>query len=207
MLSGRSKRSLLCSRANAENGSRCATAPARFHRCRLPPAPFVAAWRHVSSSLRWRRRPRRQSDADLLAAKAAFDKSDRARLAAVAPKLASHVLAPYVGYWQLKLALDEALAGSGPHVLDTLSRTAARRPPAHRVAEGRWPSEDSGRASPSTIRRPRTTMSNSPATASSTAGSEMATRRWRPPSRCGSRRRPRRTPANRCSPRCSGAAT
>lgn len=49
-----------------------------------------------------------QSDADLLAAKAAFDRNDRGRLAAVAPKLSGHVLAPYVGYWQLKLGIDEA---------------------------------------------------------------------------------------------------
>ena len=49
-----------------------------------------------------------QSDADFLAAKAAFDKGDRARLAAVAPRLSGHVLAPYVGYWQLKLGLEDA---------------------------------------------------------------------------------------------------
>jgi soluble lytic murein transglycosylase len=48
-----------------------------------------------------------QTDADFLAAKAAFDRGDRGRLAAVAPKLATHVLAPYVTYWQLKLAIDE----------------------------------------------------------------------------------------------------
>jgi soluble lytic murein transglycosylase len=50
-----------------------------------------------------------QSDTDFLAAKAAFEKNDRARLAALAPRLDTHVLAPYVGYWQLRLALDEAL--------------------------------------------------------------------------------------------------
>ena len=50
-----------------------------------------------------------QSDTDFLAAKAAFDRNDRARLATLAPRLDAHVLAPYVGYWQLKLALDEAL--------------------------------------------------------------------------------------------------
>ncbi len=49
-----------------------------------------------------------QSDADFLAAKAAFDKGDRARLAAVAPRVSGHVLAPYVGYWQLKLGLEDA---------------------------------------------------------------------------------------------------
>src|SRR5690349_5326269 len=46
-----------------------------------------------------------QSDADFLAARAAFDKGDRAKLAAVAPRLGNHVLAPYVAYWQLRLGL------------------------------------------------------------------------------------------------------
>jgi soluble lytic murein transglycosylase len=49
-----------------------------------------------------------QSDADFLAAKAAFDKGDRAKLAVLAPKLSGHVLAPYVTYWQLKLGLEDA---------------------------------------------------------------------------------------------------
>ena len=39
-----------------------------------------------------------QSDADFLAAKAAFDKGDRARMAALGPKLSGHVLAPYVEF-------------------------------------------------------------------------------------------------------------
>ncbi|MGI8895854.1 MAG: hypothetical protein ACR2HE_09445, partial [Casimicrobiaceae bacterium] len=49
-----------------------------------------------------------QSDADFLAAKAVFERADRGRLHALAPKLSGHVLAPYVAYWQLKLSLDEA---------------------------------------------------------------------------------------------------
>jgi len=49
-----------------------------------------------------------QSDADFLAAKMAYDKGDRAKLAVIAPKLTGHVLAPYVSYWQLKLGLDDA---------------------------------------------------------------------------------------------------
>lgn len=49
-----------------------------------------------------------QSDADFLAARAAYDRSDRVKLAAAAAKLDNHVLAPYVGYWQLKLGLDDA---------------------------------------------------------------------------------------------------
>lgn len=50
------------------------------------------------------------SDADFLAAKAAFDRGDRARLDVLAPKLAGHVLESYVEYWQLRLALDSAAA-------------------------------------------------------------------------------------------------
>ena len=49
-----------------------------------------------------------QTDADFLAAKAAFERGDRARLAVLVPKLAQHVLAPYAAYWQLKLSLDDA---------------------------------------------------------------------------------------------------
>jgi soluble lytic murein transglycosylase len=49
---------------------------------------------------------RAQSDADLLAAKAAYDKGDRATLDALAPKLSGHVLDAYVRYWQLRLRLD-----------------------------------------------------------------------------------------------------
>ncbi len=49
-----------------------------------------------------------QSDADFLAAKGAYDKGDRVKLAALAPKLNGHVLQPYVEYWQLKLAIDDA---------------------------------------------------------------------------------------------------
>ena len=51
---------------------------------------------------------RAQSDADLVAARAAYDRGDRARLDALAPKLDSHILAPYVRYWQLRLKLDTA---------------------------------------------------------------------------------------------------
>jgi soluble lytic murein transglycosylase len=49
-----------------------------------------------------------QSDADFQAARAAFDRGDRTGLDALAPKLAAHVLQPYVAYWQLKLRLDFA---------------------------------------------------------------------------------------------------
>jgi soluble lytic murein transglycosylase len=49
-----------------------------------------------------------QSDRDFLDARAAFERGDRIRLDALAPKLADHVLAPYVEYWQRKLNLDNA---------------------------------------------------------------------------------------------------
>ncbi len=49
-----------------------------------------------------------QGDADFLAARAAFDRGDRLRLDALAPRLADHVLVPYVEFWQLKLRLDTA---------------------------------------------------------------------------------------------------
>jgi len=49
-----------------------------------------------------------QSDKDFLEARTAFERGDRIRLDALAPKLADHVLAPYVEYWQRKLNLDNA---------------------------------------------------------------------------------------------------
>jgi soluble lytic murein transglycosylase len=49
-----------------------------------------------------------QSDADVLAARAAYDKGDRAKLAAIAPRLSNHVLAPDVAYWQLRLGMEDA---------------------------------------------------------------------------------------------------
>jgi soluble lytic murein transglycosylase len=58
-------------------------------------------------------------DAALLAARDAFEASNRARLAKVAPQLEGHVLAPYVEYWQLFLRLPAARA---EEVRDFLSR-------------------------------------------------------------------------------------
>ncbi len=49
-----------------------------------------------------------QPDADFLAAKAAYERGDARKLAALSPALHGHVLEPYVEYWQLKLALDSA---------------------------------------------------------------------------------------------------
>jgi len=47
-------------------------------------------------------------DTALLAARDAFEASNRSRLAHVAPQLQGHVLAPYVEYWQLFLRLPAA---------------------------------------------------------------------------------------------------
>jgi soluble lytic murein transglycosylase len=49
-----------------------------------------------------------QSDTDLLAAKAAFERGDRNALDALVPALAGHPLERYARYWQLKSRLDEA---------------------------------------------------------------------------------------------------
>jgi len=51
---------------------------------------------------------RAQSDAEFLAARDAFDRGDRRKLDTAAPALSTHVLAPYVAYWQLKSGLDTA---------------------------------------------------------------------------------------------------
>jgi peptidoglycan lytic transglycosylase len=51
-----------------------------------------------------------QSDADFIAARAAYERGDRVRLDALAPKLQTHLLAPYVEYWQLRSRLDAASA-------------------------------------------------------------------------------------------------
>jgi len=52
------------------------------------------------------------ADADIVAAKAAFDRGDAVRLASIAPRVQGHVLAPYVTYWQLELGIDTADAAT-----------------------------------------------------------------------------------------------
>ena len=64
-----------------------------------------------------------QGDADFLAAKAAFDKGDRVRLAALSSNVGGHVLAPYVEYWQLKLALEDASPAAIRAFLDRYPNT------------------------------------------------------------------------------------
>ena len=49
-----------------------------------------------------------QSDKDFVAARTAFERADRLRLDALAPKLTGHILASYVEFWQLRLRLDTA---------------------------------------------------------------------------------------------------
>jgi len=49
-----------------------------------------------------------QTDADVLRARDAFDRGDRGRLDVLAQALKGHILEPYVAYWQLKLAIDDA---------------------------------------------------------------------------------------------------
>ena len=48
------------------------------------------------------------SDADFLAARTAFERGQRDRLEALAPRLDGHLLQPYVDTWRLRLALDTA---------------------------------------------------------------------------------------------------
>jgi soluble lytic murein transglycosylase len=62
-------------------------------------------------------------DAALLAARDAFEASNRSRLAQVAPKLEGHVLAPYVEYWQLFLRLPAARAEEVRDFLDRYQGT------------------------------------------------------------------------------------
>jgi len=76
---------------------------------RLPTAPLVlAATLAIAGSWAFASPARAQSDADVVAAKAAFDKGDRKTLDALAARLSGHVLAPYVQFWQFRLGLDTA---------------------------------------------------------------------------------------------------
>jgi len=62
------------------------------------------------------------TDADFLAAKAAYERNDARRLAALAPAVRGHLLEPYVEYWQLRLGLDTVDAAA---VRSFLSRHGA----------------------------------------------------------------------------------
>jgi len=71
----------------------------------LPAARFAAAALILAHTLA---AAAQGADADIVAAKSAFDRSDRARLDAIAPRAKGHVLEPYVAYWRLKLGIDTA---------------------------------------------------------------------------------------------------
>jgi soluble lytic murein transglycosylase len=58
------------------------------------------------------------TDADFLAARAAFERADRVKLKALADSFSGHLLQPYVAYWQLKLGLDSATADQVRGYLD-----------------------------------------------------------------------------------------
>ncbi|MGC1816262.1 MAG: hypothetical protein WA900_01210, partial [Casimicrobiaceae bacterium] len=60
-----------------------------------------------------------QSDADFLAARAAYERGDWTRLDALAPALAAHPLARYVEFWQIDSRIDDA---SAPAVHGFLAR-------------------------------------------------------------------------------------
>jgi peptidoglycan lytic transglycosylase len=58
------------------------------------------------------------TDEDFLAARTAFERGQKTRFEALAPKLAGHVLEAYVEYWQLALRLDAAGADEVRAYLD-----------------------------------------------------------------------------------------
>ena len=90
-----------------------------------------------------------QSDADFLAARAAFERGDRVRLDALAPKLSNHILASYVEFWQKKLNLESHRRRRGGRLPRSLAEIAARGQAARRLAE------DIGEARPvGELRRP-----------------------------------------------------
>ena len=70
------------------------------------------------------------ADADIVAAKAAFDRGDAARLASIAPRVQNHVLAPYVAFWQLELGID----GADPATVRAFLRQWAGTPIGDRLA-------------------------------------------------------------------------
>ena len=67
------------------------------------------------------------TDADLLAARAAFDRAQRDRFDALAPRLKGHLLQPYVDYWGLRLRLDSATDAEVRAFIDANAVPVARR--------------------------------------------------------------------------------
>jgi len=70
-----------------------------------------------------------QSDADFVAAKAAYERGDWRRLDALVPALSGHLLERYVRYWQLKSRLDEA----SPEAVAAFNASFADGPLAERL--------------------------------------------------------------------------
>jgi soluble lytic murein transglycosylase len=96
---------------------------------RRGPAPLAIAVL-VAGSMFFGPASAQDPDADVVAARAAFDKGDAAALAAIAPRVADHVLAPYVAMWQLDLAVDTA----DPQAVHAFLRRWAGTPFADRLA-------------------------------------------------------------------------
>src|SRR5437667_11901088 len=48
------------------------------------------------------------NDADFVAARDAYRAGDAMRLERIAPRLKGHLLEPYVGYWRIRIKLDDA---------------------------------------------------------------------------------------------------
>src|SRR3954464_543017 len=76
---------------------------------------------------------RAQSDADFVAAKAAYERGDWRRLDALVPGLSGHVLERYVRYWQLKSRLDDV----SPEMVQAFIASFPDGPLAERL-RGEW---------------------------------------------------------------------
>ena len=164
-----------------------------------------------------------QGDADFLAAKEAFERGDRARLDALAAGLKTHLLAPYVAYWQIKLRLDDVdydtvraflTQYSSTPLAERLTidwlKTAAKRGDWAYFALDYPPSagEDAElRCYGIELHRQRDGDADTDWFNSESLVSATAMQRCRPRSRCGSPDNPRPTPANRCSRRSLRAAS
>ena len=139
--------------------------------------PMRCSFRRLRMRSRWLRSPARragavavahaQSDADFLAARAAFDAATAARSTRSRRRSPGTCSRPTSTYWQLKLGLDDAPTPRPCARSSTrYAGHAARRPAARRLAEVARQARRLERASRSTIRRPPARTPSSPATAS-----------------------------------------
>ena len=93
-------------------GQRCANPPRKAY----PPFPARRALRVVAAVLlacaacvlAANGQAQIPGDADIVAAKAAFERGDAKALAQIAPRTRNHVLAPYVSFWLYELGIDSA---------------------------------------------------------------------------------------------------